>query len=437
MAKKAEDKADSSAKKKVTVKAPLDPNEAKNLIRLLNILAILLVITALVLQLFAVVTHYWKWQVTDLQPIYSPKDRPIQANVYDDSRLEQHYGLFSRNVKVYANHDEQLDVDISTRFPRLDKGDDDLNQCLSRTSTFQGSLLSCSDRFKPLEQCHCRRYPHWNAIIFFEITALVLLGLVVLVCALLSTQYHTLLKLVGLALSLLAFLFLLIGLILILSYLKRETRTIADTYPHVHSRLANHIYQRLLHKVVRRQAHEIYRAYSLSQGQHPYNETHFQQYSEQAREWIKVPYSTLENMPYAPRSQQATTQRATTETRLYNAYGPLVEYDRVYESTRACIGFSTILSIIAMILALLVSLILALSWLKAKALEPEMKTAITTVKTEYVPVSQEVNVEAVPLTTSTAADDGRHGGYMNYGRGQEPVVVRDEQPTTTIQTHHA
>lgn len=419
MAKKTKDTAASAAKKEAKVKAPLDPIATKNLIRLLNILALLLAIAAFVLQLFAVVTHHWKSQVTDLKPIFSLTDRPGQTHVRDDSRIDQRYGLFSRNVKLYSNHDEQLDVCTSTRFPRLDNGDDDLHTCLSQTSTLRGSVLTCSDRMTPLKQCHCRRYPHWNAIIFFEIAGLVLLGLVVLVTALLSTQFHGLLKLIGLALSFLAFLFLLIGLILLLSYLKRETRTIADLYPHTHTRIANHIaqnYHAAAHKIIRRQAHETYRAYSLLPGQHPYNQTHFQQYSHEEKAWVQIPYSSMKIVPYEPRSQQTTGQRTQTANPTYNRYGPVIDHHHVYENTRACIGWSTVLSIIAMILALLVPLILAFSWLTAKKLGPEVKTVITSVKTEYVPVPQEVSHETSPLTRSGATDEARR---------QEPVVVRD------------
>ncbi|CAF5204695.1 unnamed protein product, partial [Rotaria magnacalcarata] len=283
-----------AVKKEAKAKVPADPVAIKNLIRLLNILALLLAITAFVLQFFAVISHNWKWQTTNLQPIFTAKNRPASVNVYDDSRIEQRYGLFSRHVKVFAHNDEQVDALASTRFPRLDNGEEDLHQCLSQTSTLRGSLLTCSDRINSPGQCHCRRYPHWNAIIFFEITALILLGLVVLVSALLSTQYHGLLKPIGILLSFIAFLFLLLGLILLLSYIKRETRTISDTYPHTHARLANQVAQHfhaLSHKIVRRQAHETYRAYSLAPGQHPYNQTHFQQYSEQAGAWVQLPYS--------------------------------------------------------------------------------------------------------------------------------------------------
>jgi hypothetical protein len=421
MAKKSKDTTASTAKAEAKAKAPADPVTTKNLVRLLNILALLLAITAFLLQFFAVISHHWKYQITNLQPILSSPHLPVQAPVSNDSRIYQNYGLYTRGVKLYANHDEQLHVWANTRFPTLDNGDEDLHTCLSQTSTLKGSLLTCSSRLNSPGQCHCRRYAYWNAVIFFEVAALVLLGLVVVVSALLTTQYSGLLKLVGLALSFLAFLFLLVGLILILSYLKRETRSIADIYPHVHTQFGKHVskyQQTVLHQVVRRQVHETYRAYSLSPGQHPYNRTHFTQYSEQENAWVYIPYTTLNTAPYAPLSQSGT-QRTTTAAPPYNQYGPAIGYDKVYENTQAGIGWSTILSILALVLSLLLPLILAFSWLTAKKLGPETKTVTTTtVKTEYVPVPQEVTVETVPLTK------------------QEVVVVRDDQPTTTTQTHH-
>jgi hypothetical protein len=428
MAKKTKDTTATSAK----VKASADPVATRNLVRLLNILALLLAITAFLLQFFAVITTHWKYQTTNLQPILSSNDYRVPANVHEDSRIDQNYGLLRRGVKVYANNDEQLSVWASTRFPRLDNGEEDLHACLSQTHTLRGSLLTCANRLGSSEHCHCRRYPHWNAVIFFEITALVLLGLVVVIAALLTTQYHGLLKPIGVALSFVAFLFLLLGLILLLSYLKRETRTIADSYPHVQPRLANQLgagqrYSSVLHKVVRRQTHETYRAYPLLPGQHPYNDTHFQQYSEKEQTWIYTPYSSVNTgAAYASRSQSGTTARTTTAAPLYNQYGPLVGYDRVYENTRACIGWSTVLSIIAMIIALLLPLILAFSWLTAKKLGPEVKTVTTTtVKTEYVPVPHDVTVETVPLARPVHVEHGR----------QEPtivrdVVIRDDHPTT-------
>ena len=439
MAKKTKDTTASAAKKEAKAKAPADPVATKNLVRLLNIIALILAITAFILQLFAVITYHWKWQTTDLQPILTSRERPALPNVYDDSRIEQRYGLFSRDVKVYANSDEQLDALASTRFPRLDNDDADLHRCLSQTSTLRGALLTCSDRILSSEQCHCRRYPHWNAVIFFEITALILLGLVVLVSALLSTQFHGLLKLIGVALSFLAFLFLLIGLIILLSYLKRETRTIADVYPHIYSRFAHQVargYHAAPHKVVRRQSQQTYRAYSLTAGQRPYNETHFYQYIQESNTWVPRPYTDL-NVPYEPRSYVAPTPRTTTRLPVkHNPYGPEVGFYEIYDNTRACIGWSTVLSILAMILALLVPLILAFSWLTAKKLGPEVKTVTTTVKTEYVAVPQEATIETIPLTRQIVTEDIRHAPYDNYGGRQEPVVIhdvviRDDQPIAT------
>jgi hypothetical protein len=403
MAKKTKDPTASAAKTEAKAKVAADPVATKNLIKLLNILALLLAITAFLLQFFAVITHHWKYQVTNLHPIFTA-DHQSQTNAYDDSRIDQKYGLYSRNVKVYANHDEQLNAWASTRFPRLDNGEDDLHQCLSQTSTLRGSLLTCADRLSSSGQCHCRRYPHWNAIIFFEIAALVLLGLLLLVAALLTTQFNQLLKLVGLALSFLAFLFLLIGLILLLSYSKRETRSIADIYPHVHKQLATQVAQRLTsahHIAVRRQVHEKYRAYPLLPGQHPYNETHFQQYSEKDGSWVQIAYASLGPAAYGPRSQQSAT-RFTTQAPLFNPYGPAIGYNTVYENTRAYIGWSTVLSILALILALILPLILAFSWLKAKQLVPATTTTTTTttiVKTEYPLPAHDITHETVPLTS--------------------------------------
>jgi hypothetical protein len=402
MAKKTTDTTVTTTKKEIKPKVAADPVANRNLVRLLNILALLLAITAFLLQFFAVITHHWKWQLTNLSPVLSHESQP-RTSVYEDSRIDQNYGLFSRRVNVYANNDQQLQVWGSTRFPRLDNGDEDLYRCLSQTSTLRGSLLTCADRLVSHERCHCRRYPHWNAVIFFEITALVLLGLVVLISALLTTQYHGLLKPIGVALSFLAFLFLLIGLILILSYLKRETRSIADVYPYVHSRLVNQLagrYPTVLHQMVRRQVQQTYRAYNLLPGQEGHNETHLRQWSPDAGRWQFIPYSSLNTAAYVPRAQVVATQRTTTRTYAYHPHGPAVGYDQVYEHTNACLGRSGVLSILAMILALIIPLLLLLSWLTAKKLGPEVKTVTTTtlVKTEFVPAPAETSVETVPLT---------------------------------------
>ena len=434
MVKKSKDATASAAKKEAQVKGPVDPAKTKNFVRLLNILALLLAIAAFLLQLFAVLTHHWKWQVTSLRPVFSSTDRQAQSNIYEDSRLDQNYGLYSRNVKLIAHNDEQLDLLASTRYPRIDDGDDNFHHCLSQTSTLRGALLTCSARLSSAGQCHCRRYPHWNAVIFFEVVALILLGLVVLICSLLTTQYHALLKPIGVALAFLAFLFLFLGLIILLSYLKRETRSIADIYPHTHRRFTDKVglgadqrFATVLHKIVRRQAQEGYRAYELSPGQYPYNTTHYQEYSSQANAWVYLAYTSKSPAPYAPRAQQGTVSRpyttSTTEAPLFNAYGPLVGYNRVYENTRAGIGWSTILSILAMILSLLLPALLALSWLTGKKLGPDVQTVTTTtVKTEYVAVPQDVTVETVPLTHAVAIEHDSH---------------RDEHAaTTTAQTHH-
>lgn len=419
MAKKSKDTTASPAKTGAKVKAPANPEQTRNLVTLLNTLALIVAITAFLLQLFAVLTQGWKYQTTNVQPLLAPEDRPAQAYVAEDSRLEQTYGLFCRNVKLYANNDEQLDVSTGTRFPRVDNGDGDLSQCLAQTSTYRGALLTCNDRINSPSTCHCRRYPYWNAVIFFEITALILLGLVVVVIALFTTQWRQLLKLAGAGLAFLAFLFLLIGLILILSHLKRETRTIADTYPHIYSRLASQAgkrYQSTLHKVARREAHESYRAYSLLPGQHPYNTTHFQQYSQEQNTWVYIPYSTLTSNNYAAHSGNSRTTTATTQRPLRNAYGPLIGYDDVYDSTRAHIGRSTVLSILAAILALLLPAILAYSFLQGKTLGPKATTTTTTtVETTYIPLPQDVSAETIPLNQPT-------------------VVIREDQPVVSTTT---
>ena len=451
MAKKTKDTTASAAKKEAKAKVSADPVKTRNLIRLLNIIALLLAIAAFLLQFFAVLTHNWKWQITGLRPIVNPYDRQVQSSAYDDSRLDQRYGLFSRDVKLFSHNDEQVSALASTRFPRIDDGEENFNTCLAQTSTLRGALLTCSARLASPGHCHCRRYPHWNAVIFFEILALVLLGLVVFICALLTTQYHALLKPVGVALAFLAFLSLLLGLILILSYLKRETRSIADIYPHTYHRFADKVglvadprYPPQVQRVVRRQTQESYRAYSLLPGQYSHNETHYQEYSREANAWVYYPYSSKNTAAYAPRNQQArpaaqpATRRTTTEGPLYNSYGPLVGYDRVYENTRAGLGWSGVLSILALILSLLLPAVLAFSWLSGKKLGHEVQTVTTTtVKTEYVAVPHDVTVETVPLTRAVPSEYDAHrpagevvvttntaraGPYDNYSG-------RDEQAT--------
>jgi len=425
----AEKKAKADAKKQA--KGPVDPAATKNLIQLLNILALLLAIGAFLLQLFAVLSHHWKWQVTDLHSLVSPTYHYSQPNVYDDSRLDQEYGLFSRHVKIYANNDEQLDLRASTRFPRLDDGDSALHRCLSQTSTLRGAFLTCSPRVVSPEQCHCRRHAYWNFVIFFEILALILLGIAVLVTALLTTQFHGILKPAGAGVSLLAFLLLFIGLILILSHLKRETRSFADAYPHIQQRLGNKLSVAqvptrvirnkgtVLHQAVRRQSNEIYRAYPLLQNQHPYNDTHFQEYSDQIQGWVYKPYTSIivEPLPYSPLSQQgrpfvtSAPKPNTTPAPTHNEYGPLLGYDTVFASTRASIGWSTVLSILALILSLLLPLVLIFSWLKDKELTTNPKPAG---KTEYAPVPQ--NIPSGEVTT---------GPYDPHVIGHEPTIIQD------------
>jgi hypothetical protein len=465
MAKKTKDTA-TSTKKEVKPKAPVDPIKTRQLIRLLNILALLLAITAFLLQLFAVLTHHWKWQKTDLRALVSPTYHYAQPNLYEDSRLDQNYGLYSREVKIYGNNDEQVDLWASTRFPRPDEGDDQLHHCLSRTTTIRGAYLTCSGRVISPNECHCRRYAYWNFVIFFEILALILLGIAVIVTALLTTQFHDILRLAGAGVALLAFLLLLISLILILSHLKRETRTIADAYPHIHQRISDKLgivhdphraaqrYPTVLHQAVRRQMHETYRAYPLSPGQHPYNDTHFQEYSEQARSWVYTPYTSLpQPAAYVPQAQRdrppfvAVTKRPTTAAPTHNVYGPLIGYNDVFEHTHAGIGWSTVLSILAMILSLLLPLLLIFAWLTNKKLGPNTKTVTsTTVTTEYKPIPQEVVVEKVHgRSIPTDYDHNRPIGdavvtAQNVRQGEpvivRDVVIRDEHPPARTTEEH-
>ena len=64
MAKKSKDATASPAKTEAKTKAPADPEKTRNLVTLLNTLALVIAITAFVLQLFAVLTHAWKYQST-------------------------------------------------------------------------------------------------------------------------------------------------------------------------------------------------------------------------------------------------------------------------------------------------------------------------------------------------------------------------------------
>jgi len=457
MAKKTKD---TKASDKNTAKAPADPAKTRNLLRLLKSLALILAITAFLLQLFAVLTHHWKWQVTNLRPLLTPGYHYAQPNVYNDSRLDQNYGLYSRDVKLYAHNDEELGVWASTRFPRLDDGEPNLRHCLSQTSTLRGAFLTCAKRLFSSEQCHCRRYAYWNFVIFFEVAALILLGIVVFLTALLSTQFKELLKPAAAGLALLAFIFLLVGLILILSHLKRETRFLADAYPHIRRRLGDrlgighdlrHNQQRNSyshHRAVRQETSDIYRLYPLSDGQHRYNNTHFQQYSEHERAWVYIPYSRIGPAAtfVAPARQRvrpnALSARRDTTVRpvAHTEYDPVIGYNDVFDHTRAGIGWSTILSILAMIPALLLPLILIFSWLTAKKLGPDTTTTVTrTVKTEYVPLATDIPHEGIGTRTIptdynpqrpigeavVTARNVPSSPYDAYGARTDPVIVRD------------
>lgn len=461
--------------KKTTVK-PVDPVKTNNLLNLLNTLALLLAIGAFLLQLFAVLSHKWKWQTTDLFPLVSSRSNPAYANVYQDSRIDQHYGLYSRDVKVYGNNDEQVGTWASTQFPRADDGEDRFAHCLSQSTSLRGAFLTCSKRLGSTPDCHCRRYHYWSWVIFFEITALVLLGIAVFLIALLRTQFGPLLKLAAAGLSILAFIFLLVGLILILTHLKRETRSIADAYPHIYSRLLNqlgvnsnqnHAQQpqyRPYRRAVRRQAKEIIRAYSLLPNQQAFNDTHFQEYSEQTRSWVFRPYTSLDtSVPYLPSVPKQhpdpnayETTRESTAAPAFSRYGPVVGYNDVFDNTRAGIGRSTILSILATVLSLLLPLLLLFSWLTGKKLAPQTTKTVTTTTTqkqEYTAVPTTVTQETVVAKSiPTEYDPNRPVGEaivstrnpqqtapydVAVTRSDVPVIVRDviirdESPETKL-----
>lgn len=461
MAKKTKN-AETSTKQ--TTAKPVDPVKTQNLLRLLNTLALLLAIGAFLLQLFAVLSHKWKWQTTDLYPLASSHLGPGRTNVYQDSRIDQHYGLYSRDVKVFGNNDEQVGTWASTRFPRIDDGDEHFAHCLSQSSSLRGAFLTCSNRLNSSPDCHCRRYHYWNWVIFFEVTALVLLGIAVFLIALLRTQFGPLLKLAAAGLSILAFIFLLIGLILILTHLKRETRSIADAYPHIYSRLTNQLgansnqnrplqYQnRPYRRAVRRQTKEVIRAYTLLPGQYAYNDTHFQEYSERSVSWVFRPYTSLAGsgamLPTLPKQRPVTNlydaRRDSTAAPVVSRYGPAVGYNDVYDNTRAGIGCSTILSILATILSLLLPLLLLFSWLTGKKAGPDTTktvTTTTTYKQEYVAVPTNVPQETIaarnipvdynpqrPIGEAivTARNPQQSTPYdINVARSDAPVIVRD------------
>lgn len=433
MAKKTKEANVTTTKKET--KTHVDPVKTRNLVDLLNRLALVLAILAFSLQLAAVLTHSWKWQITSLPQIIRPYSQQVQSTAFPDSRLDQRYGLFSRDVKLFSHHDEQISVVASTRFPRVDKDDDEFHRCVAPTGSLRGALLTCSDRFQSPDNCYCRRYAHWNAVIVFEIFALIMLVLLVIAVVLFPTQFQALLKLIGVVLAFLAVLSILLGLILILSYLKRETRTIADIYPHTYHRFADKIglipdqQYPAIPRLARRQTQQTYRIYNLLPGQYPFNDTHYQEFSKETNLWIPKPYSNQNLQTQSePRTnvQYATTQRTTTaETIRFNNYGPLMGYDQAMKHTEAGIGCSTVLSILAMIVALLTLLVLAFSWLKGKQITPTVQTVTTTtVKTEFVSIPHEPTVETVPLTHGT-------GNEHDSRNGTDDVIVSVNPAATT------
>jgi hypothetical protein len=242
---------------------------------------------------------------------------------------------------------------------------------------------------------------------------------------------------------------------------------LADAYPHVHQLVSDKLgivhdqyrgKQRypspsVLRRAIRRQADlhdspDHYRAYPLLPGQHPFNETHFTEYSEAEKKWVYTPYKDI-NVPvaYAALSQPdkvfpqppdgsypVPSKQDTTTTQPYNPYGPALGYDTVYNHTRAGIGWSTVLSIIALILALLLALVLIFSWLTDKKLSPNKKTVTKTVKTttEYVVVPQEeVTVQTEPKSIPTTYSSDRPAGdalvttHHPPGAQSERVIVHD------------
>ncbi|UJR26948.1 hypothetical protein I4U23_008256 [Adineta vaga] len=421
MAKKAKDTTAAAAAKKKPATPP-DPVKTAKLLRLLGAVALALAIAAFVLQLLAVLSHHWKWQSTTIDPLTAQNTRYPRTHIYNDSRLDQEYGLYSRDVKLFANNDEQLDVWASTRFPRLDADEESLHRCLSQTSTLRGAFLTCSSRVVSPDYCHCRRHAYWNFVIFFEVAGLILLGLSLLVAALISTEFHPMLRLAAAGLAILAFLFLFIGFLLIVTHLKRETRSFADAYPHIHQRVTSKLglthesyrgkrtQKSFLHQIIRRQTHETYRLYPLGEGQHPHNATHYQEFSHELNNYVFKPYSDLypaQPAPYAPYSQQGrqTATPAPRRQEAVSSYGPVIGYDQVFENTRAGIGWSTVLSILAMLLSLLYPLLLVYVWLTNKKLNPTTKvtttkTEVTTTGTraEYTPLTQEIPAEEVTVS---------------------------------------
>ena len=469
MAKKNKEKA-ASPETKPKTKTPKDPEETKNILRLLSVLAVLLATTAFLLQLFAVISHHWKWQETKLHPIISDNYRFPQPNVYEDSRMNQNYGLFSRRVKLYANNDILLHVRGSTRFPRLDDGEGPLHQCLSRTPTLRSIFKTCSREIASPKECHCRRHLYWNAVIVLEILALILLGIVQFLAALLTTQRQNPLKLAAAAVSFLAFLLLLAGLILILSYRKREICSFADAYPHIYHRLVNRFLNRtpnvphsssILRQVVRRQVQSAHKGYTLASNQYPFNDTHFLEYLHKEHAWIFKPYSLITppitHKPLSKRRIAETTDSMDTVTAapVFRRYGPPLNYKKVFENTSAGIGWSTFLSILAMILSLLLLLIFAFSWLQGKPLTQKVKkVTVTTAETEYTPALEEAATEvAKGVESSTISPDDDAQQHLlssvvtteDIGQGSndspgiqtesivvQDVVIRDGQPVPQI-----
>ncbi|CAF1507846.1 unnamed protein product [Didymodactylos carnosus] len=416
---------------------------SRNIIFLINILCILLAIAAFLTQFFAVVTHHWKYQRTQLKPLLSTQQR-----IRDDSRLDQRYGLFSRNVQLYSNNDQQMDVWTSTKFP-LTNDQTALEQCYSNTPSLRGVFLTCSENIQSGPSCHCARYDYWNAFISFEIIALILLGLVVLISALLTTHFQEKLKPIGIGLSLLAFLFILIGLILLGTHLKRELEHLGHSLPVIKQRLLNKIgtrttegrqrdysadnYQEgesILRRAIKRQT-DYYR----TQLQSPYNETHYYQFSEKHGTYILYPYlSSSSQQQYSYQQPINYGQNQSSYGRQSAVIPPYTDYTNrdlqainrkeIFRNSRAWIGWSAILSIISLILSLLYPLLLAVSWLMGggKKEKKEKKE-----NTKILRVERKTTHEYTPVSTVPIVEPQRAARYIPVDYDSRRPMIEEQQ----------
>ncbi|CAF0742817.1 unnamed protein product [Didymodactylos carnosus] len=440
---------------------------SRSLIFLINILCILLAIAAFLTQFFAVVTHYWKHQRTELKPLFSSQQR-----IRDDSHLDQRYGLFSRNVHLYSNNDQQMDTWTSTKFP-LTNDQLALKQCYSNMPSLRGVILTCTEYIHSGSSCHCARYDYWNAFIAFEITALILLGLVVLISALLTTYYQGTLKPIGIGLSLIAFIFLLVGLILLGTHLKREVEHLGRSLPIIKQRLLHKIGTGTTSTAGERQQDYSYDKYREAQSilrralkrqtdyyqaRIEYNDTHYYQFSEQYKMFILYPYNNYTSSLYSqqyPYQHQRPTYYIVNETSSYEQQPviltahidsttrdlPALNKTFIFSHSRAWIGWSAILSIISLILSLLYPLLLTVSWLMGGNKKKTHKKNVTVKKPmEYTPVPT-TPPDAIPQQTTattiryvpTDYDTRRlmmeepfyDPFYRGGPRDARPLIVRD------------